>query len=311
MVTSKLLELLLRCSGAARKNEFTQDRIANFSSYIRENQGQLFSENDLDFALRIRTPSVPEKATKLLSFIAKEHPYGGQLIDIPSVAVQGQMDMVDNHKNESFDEDTAMIEQCRLIFPYIAASWSRNAEEFLFLLQGYLDKAMRFVWVAKGPHFYSVTSEGWKYLQALEADGEESSSAFVAMWFDQETDSLWKQGIRPGVFDAGYEPLRIDQIEHSNKIDDEIIARIRASKFVVADFTGQRGGVYFEAGFALGLGRRVIWCVREADLKQVHFDNRQFNFLQWKPNQIEDFRGALKFRIEAMFGKGPIKLSEK
>ena len=35
---------------------------------------------------------------------------------------------------------------------------------------------------------------------------------------------------------------------------DRIIAQIRASKFVVADFTRNRGGVYYEAGFALGLG---------------------------------------------------------
>ena len=48
---------------------------------------------------------------------------------------------------------------------------------------------------------------------------------------------------------------------------DRILAEIRKSKFVVADFTscgeciacdkcehiGARGGVYFEAGFALGL----------------------------------------------------------
>ena len=62
---------------------------------------------------------------------------------------------------------------------------------------------------------------------------------------------------------------------------------------------------------AVGLGKHVIWCVRDADLKDIHFDNRQFNFLQWKPNEIGEFREALKFRIESILGKGPVKLREK
>ena len=35
------------------------------------------------------------------------------------------------------------------------------------------------------------------------------------------------------------------------------MAEIRRSRFVVADYTGQVNGVYFEAGFALGLGLRA------------------------------------------------------
>lgn len=50
--------------------------------------------------------------------------------------------------------------------------------------------------------------------------------------------------------------MMIGSKEHSNKIDDEIIGEIRRSAFIVADFTGHRGGVYFEAGFAMGLGYR-------------------------------------------------------
>lgn len=69
--------------GPLRQTEFTPDRIANFSSYIRENQEQLFSEADSDFVLRIRTPSVAEKAAKLMRFITREHPYAGEQFVIP------------------------------------------------------------------------------------------------------------------------------------------------------------------------------------------------------------------------------------
>ena len=64
------------------------------------------------------------------------------------------------------------------------------------------------------------------------------------------------KGIMPGIEDAGYKPYLVDEDEHIDKIDDKIIAEIRRSRFIVADFThgekGARGGVYFEAGFALG-----------------------------------------------------------
>jgi hypothetical protein len=120
--------------GALRKTEFTA-QIANFSSYIRENQGQLFSDHYKDFVRRIRTPSVTEKATKLLRFIAKQHPYAGEQFEIPWHSAVGQLKMVDDHKEESFpDNDLTMIRACEALFPYVAASWSRDGVEFSFLL---------------------------------------------------------------------------------------------------------------------------------------------------------------------------------
>lgn len=60
------------------------------------------------------------------------------------------------------------------------------------------------------------------------------------------------------------------------------VLQIRRSKFLVADFTVQRGGVYFEAGFAYGLGIPVIWSCKKTDLVNLHFDIRQYNFIDWK-----------------------------
>lgn len=112
--------------------------------------------------------------------------------------------------------------------------------------------------------------------------------------------------IEPAIRNAGYDPKRIDQHEHVNRIDDEIVAMIRRSRFVVADFTGQRGGVYFESGFALGLGLRVIWLCREDQLNDVHFDTRQYNFLVWKPDEYAYLAKRLQNRIEATLGRGSI-----
>jgi hypothetical protein len=153
-----------------------------------------------------------------------------------------------------------------------------------------------------------ITPRGFKLLDELRYSSPENPIGFCAMWFSDDLKPLWTEAIEPAIRDAGYEPKRIDQHEHVNRIDDEIVAMIRRSRFVVADFTGQRGGVYFEAGYALGQGLRVIWTCREDELeKGIHFDTRQYNFLKWTPGEYGDLKGRLQNRIEATLGRGPIK----
>ena len=135
----------------------------------------------------------------------------------------------------------------------------------------------------------------------------DSSQAFVAMWFDPSIDGLYERGIKPAIEAAGYNPLRIDQKPDANKIDDEIIAEIRRSRFVVADFThgagGARGGVYYEAGFAYGLNIPVIFTCHEDMFDKIHFDTRQYNHIGW--SEPEDLVGPLEQRILARIGEGP------
>jgi nucleoside 2-deoxyribosyltransferase len=126
------------------------------------------------------------------------------------------------------------------------------------------------------------------------------------MWFDKSIDPAWK-AIEAGIRNAGYEPLRIDRKEHNNKIDDEIVAGIRRSKFLVADFTNHRGGVYFEAGLAMGLGLPVIWLCRQDDLEHAHFDTRQYNHIPWEIGKLDELSKSLKNRIEATIGTGPLQ----
>jgi hypothetical protein len=115
----------------------------------------------------------------------------------------------------------------------------------------------------------------------------------------------YARGFEVGIRQAGYDPLRVDRVEHVGKVDDEIIAEIRRSRFVVADFTGHRAGVYFEAGFALGLNLPVIWTCRRDHIADLHFDIRQFNCIDWtEPDELAD---RLQKRIEAVIGAGPRK----
>ena len=64
-----------------------------------------------------------------------------------------------------------------------------------------------------------------------------SNTVFVAMWFGDEVAAAYDKRIAPAFRDAGYEPVRIDQEEHSDNIDDRIIAEIRRVLFLDCDFT--------------------------------------------------------------------------
>jgi hypothetical protein len=149
----------------------------------------------------------------------------------------------------------------------------------------------------------TLSIKGWERLEEIQKAGKRSNRAFVAMWFSPSMNTLYDEAIKPAILKAGYDPLRIDKHEHVNRIDDEIIGQIRRSRFMVADFTGQRHGVYFEAGMMHGLNRTVIWLCDEKELQGMHFDVRQFNFIAYKAPG--DAMVPLYNRILATEGEGP------
>lgn len=144
---------------------------------------------------------------------------------------------------------------------------------------------------------FELTLSAWDRYDKLRQNAIISDQAFVAMWFDPSLQGIWENGIKPALEECGYKPLRIDMQEHNEKICDRIIAELKKSSLVIAEFTGQRGGVYFEAGYALGLGKKVIWCCRENEIEKVHFDTRQYNHITW--NTSDELKEKLINRIKA------------
>ena len=192
-----------------------------------------------------------------------------------------------------------------------AATLLKNADETRYLLEEIRDKG----WIKIKPgavvtrSAVVILSKGYQRLEELKKTNASSDQGFVAMWLDSSMDKAWEEGLEPGIRDAGYKALRIDRSESNDKIDDEIIAEIRRSRFLVADFTSPlknaRGSVYYEAGFAHGLNISVIFTCRKdlVDKNHIHFDTRQYNHIAWE--KPEDLRKQLKNRISATIGDGP------
>ena len=257
--------------------------IANARGWLRENRGIKLDERGVQTLRTLKTPNVAERAEKLFVAMSRYKPSIGETLSIG--------------KRENLSK------------AWIAFSWSVNSDELRYLLREYLTSTKEWLTDLKSPGEFMefvITPKGHDFLDSIRLGSVGGLSGFCAMWFSSEVTEIWMNAIKPAIELAGYRSVRIDGVEHNNKIDDEILANIRNSRFVVADFTGERGGVYFEAGFAMGLGLPVIWTVREDSLPEIHFDNRQYNFILWKPDDLPDFAKRLQLRIEATIGKGPV-----
>lgn len=172
---------------------------------------------------------------------------------------------------------------------------SRSTREYLSKTMGFIEIES----ITAGAIILKLTGHGWKRIEEIEREktGKESIQTFVAMSFDEHLNSIYENGIKKAIEAAGYNPRRIDLEEHNEKICDQIIAEIRKSRFLVADFTEHKAGVYFEAGYAVGLGIPVIWLCHKDQIGTTHFDTRQYNHILWEDEN--DLYEKLLRRIEA------------
>lgn len=248
-------------------------RRANLSSWLLGQPAVLLSSTDEGAVVTIPTPSIHQRAASFLS----------QLVGVSgSLGVQVLV---------KYGE-------------WLSRTWSASETEVFHLL----DFLEGHGWVSLsrvlGPWDHvTVTAEGWEQVEAT-AGSDSTAQGFVAMWFSEDMLVAYTDGIAAGIADAGYQPHRVDQKEYFGRIDDEIISQIDRSEFVVADFTGHRGGVYFEVGYAKGRNLPVFFCCRKDDLENLHFDVRQYNCIDWEtPNELQV---RLAKRILDTIGPGPL-----
>lgn len=95
---------------------------------------------------------------------------------------------------------------------------------------------------------------------------------FLIMAFGDEMDDVHKAIIRaPRLSENNQVHIeRIDSIEGDFQISDEIISCIQKSEFVIADLTLERPNVYFELGYARGIGKEVLTLAKTGT--KLHFD---------------------------------------
>lgn len=245
--------------------------------------------NDENYGLALK---INERADRLLKLIELESPTMGYQV---------------NFYTENLNPEYYTIYE-----KILAWSESTKESEVRFLLE-YLQESGRITIdnnLSGGTVI--ITPTGYIHLEEMKNVEINSSQAFVVMWFDPSMSEIYEKGIKPAIVDSGYTPFRVDEPRDVDKIDDRIIAEIRRSRFIVADFThdskkGVRGNVYYEVGFARGLGRNVFSTCRGDLIEELPFDTRQYYHIAWGKNNLEDLRKNLADRISAIVGDGPMK----
>jgi hypothetical protein len=257
------------------------------SAWIRQNQIEKITVSTIVEWQKNVVPSLETRAIRALRWLANDYPVGKTF----------------NHEN--FYPHKELINKREASNSFMSTAWCRDFEDAYYLIRYVLCNELGWLSPFNSDHVFCISPRGWLQLEGI--GKTDSQIGFCAMWFSDEVKTLWTDCIELAIRDAGYEPLRIDGKQHNNKIDDEIIASIRQSKFVISDLTGNRGGVYYEAGFAHGLGLPVIFMCRQSDEDNPHFDIRQYNTIFWTSDNLAEKRIDLMNRIIATLGKGTYK----
>ena len=122
--------------------------------------------------------------------------------------------------------------------------------------------------------------------------------AFVAMPMDRDDHALVDvlEAIKSGANDCGITAERIDDDERSERITDRILDSIRKAEFVIIDLTHERPNVFFEAGYAHGIGKTPIYIAREGT--DIHFDVKDYPVIEFR--NMKELRERLVRRLRSI-----------
>ncbi|GHV40474.1 hypothetical protein FACS189490_05680 [Clostridia bacterium] len=241
-----------------------------------------------DFRASVLVPKTPmQRMEKLLINLYKFNEYIGFRFTTKNLK-----------PNWGYDERITVNTEGKILWKCIG--YAKNEKEFRQMLI----EAEKLGWIAgleKGAIYlgFTITVKGLEKAEQLIQTNIDSKKAFVAMSFAPELKPVFDKAIKPACAECGYEAFKVSDVEHNNGIMDEIIASIKQSKFVIADLTCGNNGAYYEAGYAKGLGREVIYCCGKKwfDEHGVHFDARHLNLILWEEkDKDEEFR-ELKKRL--------------
>lgn len=262
----------LKCNRCGKYNAFLHYKIPDslrykISGYVREINNE---ETKVDDELINKINLIPDKTTEDKLFL-----------------LLNQLSF--SSKDINIKNDPSIISLC----------YAKNEDEINALIE-YSESQEYIKRPDNNSKSFRLTVKGKIYLDSIPR--KESDLCFIAMSFDENMKRAYETAIKKSVLDTGYRCQRVDENPHNEGIMDKIVSLIKKSRFIIADLTHQKNGVYYEAGFAKGIGLDVIFTCEKEDFKNIHFDVSHINILKWGKDKLEEFRESLKYRIEASIG---------
>ena len=155
---------------------------------------------------------------------------------------------------------------------------------------------------ATGRPFSSVSDidlnlDEWNQYEAKKRRGFDENYGFLAMEFDDpDLDPFVKDVVKPAVKeDIGYDLVDMRDRRRAGILDEIMRRRIRDAKFVIVDLTHDNSGAYWEAGYAEGLDKPVIYICEKEKFERdgTHFNTNHCATVLWSRNDDEGFRQKL------------------
>jgi hypothetical protein len=107
---------------------------------------------------------------------------------------------------------------------------------------------------------------------------EDEKLVFVICSFLPDMEPAF-EAISAAATSVGLRAERVKDVVGDYRITEKMLSMIRRAHFVVADLTHERPNVYFELGYARGIGKRVITILREGT--ERHFDIYDWTYLKY------------------------------
>lgn len=125
-----------------------------------------------------------------------------------------------------------------------------------------------------------------------EADGTDGESrskrefldtCFVMMPFGGWFDTYYKDIYVPAIKEAGFEPIRGDELFSTGSVVEQIWEQVVKAKVLLADLTGKNANVFYELGLAHAAKKPVVFT--SAKLEDVPFDLRHLRVILYEVNE--------------------------
>ncbi len=137
-----------------------------------------------------------------------------------------------------------------------------------------------------------LTLAGWEIYEAEKRGVTKAKTGFIALKFGDATlDGLLDQHVKPKLQEIGHPLIDLRDVSRAGIIDNIMRAHIQDAAFIIADLTHDNPGAYWEAGYAEGLGKPVIYICEKSkfDDRQTHFDTNHCTTVMWTKNEPDEF----------------------
>jgi len=139
----------------------------------------------------------------------------------------------------------------------------------------------------------TLTLDGWEQYESERQGKVAGKYGFIAMKFnDPVLDPFVADVVKPAIKEGiGFDLVDLRNVARAGIIDNIMRTQIRDSAFVIVDLTHDNSGAYWEAGYAEGLGKPVIYICEKSkfDEKKTHFDTNHCTTVPWSHDGRKNF----------------------